>query len=175
MSGKSDDEGTRPRWNPEWNAELENYKERLVTRARFKGTYKGSPDLLSLVEAAEGYVEAFSVEEWNDTAESYPNSALVKGQLTKRPYEDCPARAYHLTKAMDRLLVLVGAPEAMRSDMGLLLSAYTPRGAVKSAKVQDAMISNVAAPITEVAEKTDVGRTTVHDLIDKRIVIRPTR
>lgn len=64
MAGENHDDQRTPAWNPEWNELLDSYKDNLVARARFKGTFGKSPDLLSLMVSGESFSEAYSLEEW---------------------------------------------------------------------------------------------------------------
>ena len=162
------------KWDPTWNDQIDGFKEVLVARARYKGTFGRSPDLMQLVESAACFSEVYSTDDWNWLLASYPSEGLPEFKVTQEPGEDFPARMLFISQALDSLLNQVGAPSAFKSDVALLCSQFAPRGAPKYGEVQRSMIENMDEGPSRIAAAAGVDRSTVHDLIRRKAVIRPS-
>lgn len=162
-----------PRFEYGWNDYLEDSKSFIVAGAKFKGSYADDPARLATLISAEAVDDARDAEEWKFIVETYPEIPLVAEKPTKFENEDIPIRAYYLDKALRRLLELAGAPEAMVSDLKLLMSHYTPKGAQKYAAAQKALIENPGLGVTKISKVSGLDRSTIHALLKKGILVRP--
>lgn len=158
-----------------WNDYLEDFKETLITRARFYGSYVSDPDRLAALKLAEDYSQARDVSEWRHFVETYPVPPLQAEKLTKFENEDIPIRAYCLDKALRRLMEIAGAPEAMIADFAVFMAAHTPKGADGYARAQEVLIDNPKTSISDISKLSKLDRSTIHAQLKKGGLIRPEK
>ena len=159
-----------------YNDFLSEHVERYVSRAKFLGSYADDPDRLNVLLSSDEFDDCRDAEEWSYLASHYPKTPVVADSLTKFENEDIPVRAYYLNKAILRLLELIGAPEAMQSDLRLFLTEHTPKKiAEKYGDIQRAMIEDPYASVPKIAKDAGANRATVYDVIKRNIVVVPER
>ena len=156
-----------------WNDYLADHVDMFVARAKFQGSFSKEPERLAALTNAEEISGALSLDHWAFDAEHYPEPALVADELTRSDNGDVPVRAYCLLKALDSLLRIAGAPEAMIKDLNRFLSEFAPKGAEKYAAAQRALIEHPDKPIEEIARISGLNRSTLHVLLKDGVLVKP--
>ncbi|MES2289954.1 MAG: hypothetical protein V4530_09480 [Pseudomonadota bacterium] len=116
-------------------------REYWVSRALLVGEYRDRPELFEMLEATE-FSDAISIESWTTASKSYPSSPLPQGKAKKRANLNVPVRAFILKQALTQLLSLVGAPDNMKADLGVLLDSFHDKPAKGRAKLQGLLIDH---------------------------------
>lgn len=157
-----------------WNDYLSDNVDMFVARAKFQGSFAKEPERLAALTDAEEISDALSLEHWAFDAERYPQTPLVADKLTRFDNGDVPVRAYCLLKALDSLLKIANAPEAMIQDLNRFLSDFAPKGAEKYAAAQRALIENPDMTVAQIAKISGLNRSTLHVLLKDGVLVRPS-
>jgi hypothetical protein len=155
------------------NDYLADQVDHLSDRVKFHGTYADDPARMAVLLNAGRYDDVISLEDWHFETELYPEVSLEADRLTRFDNPDIPVRAYYLARALERLLDLVEAPEAMISDLKRLLWGFEPKGAQKYSDAQRALIENPGLSITAISKLSGLDRSTVHALLKRGILVKP--
>lgn len=130
-----------------------------------------SERLLLLTEALK-LSEISKLGEWQFEMAIYPETAMARKDFNRTSNPEMPLRAFYLLEALQKLLALIGAPEAMASDLRLFMQRNLPYVAKKRAKVQKTMIEHPEWSNTKIAEECGYDLTRMGYEVDHGQLIR---
>lgn len=108
---------------------------------------------LHILISAAFFNNVFTIDEWKECADNYPNKPLTETQLQMRDSADVKVRAHFLKKALPKFLKFLGAPQGMAEDLEAILNLHKPRSAAIRAMAQKYLIENPTAGARAIARE----------------------
>ena len=138
-----------------WTAErMREDPQFFINAATYAGNNKDdcmASERILLLEEALKIKDIRALGEWKSEMGMYPAEPIEKGELSRSRNIGLPFRAFYLLESLSKLLELVDAPEAMKSDLRVLMQSRLPHTAERRGVIQKALIDHPTWSDTKIA------------------------
>ncbi len=146
--------------------------EFYINAAMYAANNISTSERLLLLTEALTLKKISKLGEWQFEVEIYPETPMASEDLNRTRNGEMPFRAFYLLEALTKLLSLVGAPEAMRSDLCLFMRSKLPYTAMRRAEFQKYMIDHADWTDTKLANEFGYDLTRMGEEIENKHLLR---